>query len=430
MRDSVRAGVRMTATTRTRLLSDARRILWAQALRAFAYGFGAVLLGSTLDRRGFSSGEVGLVLAAVVAGTVVSSIAVGRWGDRFGRRRAYVVLYLALALTGVVFAFADQVWALIAVALTGALSTEVVESGAFTSLEQSMLATDLAGRERIRGFGVYNAVATAAGSVGALAAGGPELLRRIWSGTPIDERFFLVFVPVALAGAAVACTLSQRVEADTGPIDEPVQMGLRRSRPAVLRLAALFAVDSFAGGFVVQSFIAYWFTVQFDASIGALGVVFFSVGVLQTASFLIASRLAERFGLLRTMVFTHLPSNALLAVIPLASNLPVAVALLLIRSLLGQMDVPTRQAYVMALVDPAERTTAAAWTNTARYVARPAGPALAGVSQSVALGLPFFLAGGIKTVYDVVLWRWFRSVPLPDDEQRPEERAARSETVA
>jgi MFS family permease len=420
----------MTATTRTRLLSDARRILWAQALRAFAYGFGAVLLGSTLDRRGFSSGEVGLVLAAVVAGTVVSSIAVGRWGDRFGRRRAYVVLYLALALTGVVFAFADQVWALIAVALTGALSTEVVESGAFTSLEQSMLATDLAGRERIRGFGVYNAVATAAGSVGALAAGGPELLRRIWSGTPIDERFFLVFVPVALAGAAVACTLSQRVEADTGPIDEPVQMGLRRSRPAVLRLAALFAVDSFAGGFVVQSFIAYWFTVQFDASIGALGVVFFSVGVLQTASFLIASRLAERFGLLRTMVFTHLPSNALLAVIPLASNLPVAVALLLIRSLLGQMDVPTRQAYVMALVDPAERTTAAAWTNTARYVARPAGPALAGVSQSVALGLPFFLAGGIKTVYDVVLWRWFRSVPLPDDEQRPEERAARSETVA
>jgi MFS family permease len=415
MRDCGGAEVRMTATTRPHLPSDARRILWAQALRAFAYGFGAVLLGSTLDQRGFSSGEVGLVLAAVVTGTVVSSIAVGRWGDRFGRRRAYIVLYLALALTGVVFAFADQVWALIAIALTGALSTEVVESGAFTSLEQSMLATDLAGRERIRGFGVYNAVATAAGSVGALAAGGPELLRRIWSGTPIDERFFLVFVPVALAGAAVACTLSGRVEADPRPIDEPVQAGLHRSRPAVLRLSALFAVDSFAGGFVVQSFVAYWFTVQFDASIGVLGLVFFSVGVLQTASFLIAPRLSERFGLLRTMVFTHLPSNALLAVIPLAPNLPVAIALLLSRSLLGQMDVPTRQAYVMALVDPAERTPAAAWTNTARYVARPAGPALAGVSQSIALGLPFFLAGGIKALYDIVLWRWFRSVRVPDE---------------
>lgn len=429
MRDSVRA-VRMTARTRARLPPDARRILWAQALRAFAYGFGAVLLGSTLDRRGFSPGEVGLVLAAVVTGTVLSSIAVGRWGDGFGRRRSYIVLYLALAVTGVVFAFADQVWALIAVALTGALSTEVVESGAFTSLEQSMLATDLVGRERIRGFGVYNAVATAAGSVGALAAGGPELLRRIWSGTPIDERFFLVFVPVALAGAAVACTLSGGVEADPTPIDEPVQAGLHRSRPAVLRLAALFAVDSFAGGFVVQSFIAYWLTVQFDASIGVLGLVFFSVGLLQTASFLIAPRLAERFGLLHTMVFTHLPSNALLAVIPLAPNLPLAIVLLLGRSLLGQMDVPTRQAYVMALVDPAERTPAAAWTNTARYVARPAGPALAGVSQSVALGLPFFLAGGIKSVYDLVLWRWFRSVSLPEDQQRPEERAAGSETVA
>src|SRR6266536_585803 len=188
---------------RARLSLDARRILRAQGLRAFAYGFGAVLLGSTLERAGFSSGEVGLVLAAVVAGTVVSSLGIGRWGDRWGRRRSYVVLYLALALTGVVFAFFDQVWVLCAVALTGALSTEVVESGAFTSLEQSMLATDLTGRARIRGFGVYNAVATAAGSVGALAAGGPDLLRRVWSNSPADQRFFLVFVPVALGGAAV-----------------------------------------------------------------------------------------------------------------------------------------------------------------------------------------------------------------------------------
>jgi MFS family permease len=416
MRDSGGAEVRVTVAARVRLTSDARRILVGQALRAFAYGFGAVLLGFTLDRRGFSSGEVGLVLAAVVTGTVVSSLAVGRWGDGFGRRRAYVALYLALGITGVVFAFSDQLWALIAVALTGALSTEVVESGAFTSLEQSMLATDLAGRQRIRGFGVYNAVATAAGSLGALAAGGPELLRRIWSGAPVDERFFLVFVPIAVAGAAVACTLSPGVEAALRAADEPVHSSLRRSRPAILRLAALFAVDSFAGGFVVQSFIAYWFTVEFDASIGVLGIVFFSVGAIQTVSFLTASRLAERFGLLRTMVFTHLPSNALLVAIPFAPSLPVAIGLLLSRYALAQMDVPTRQAYVMALVDPDERTPAAAVTNTARYIARPAGPALAGVSQSIAFGLPFVLAGGIKSVYDVVLWRWFRTVPLPDEE--------------
>ena len=401
--------------TTSRLTRDAQRILWAQAVRALAYGFGAVLLGATLDREGFSSGEVGLVLAAVVAGTVVSSLAVGRWGDRWGRRRSYIALYLALAVTGVVFAFSDQVWALSAVALTGALSTEVVESGAFTSLEQSMLATELTGQERIRGFGTYNAVATAAGSVGALAAGAPDLLRRFWSGTPVDQRFFLLFVPAAFAGAAVACTLSGRVEAAPRPRDQRRTAGLGRSRSAVLRLAGLFAVDSFGGGFVVQSFIAYWFAVQFDASTGVLGVIFFVVGVLQTASFLAAARLAERFGLLRTMVFTHLPSNALLVAIPFAPSLLGAALLLFGRTALAQMDVPTRQAYVMALVDPDERTPAAAVTNTARYVARPAGPALAGVSQSLAFGLPFFLAGAIKSAYDVVLWRWFRAVPLPEE---------------
>ncbi|HKA92995.1 MAG TPA: MFS transporter, partial [Acidimicrobiia bacterium] len=337
--------------TTARLTPDAHRILWAQAVRAFAYGFGAVLLGSTLDREGFSTGEVGLVLAAVVAGTVVSSLVVGRWGDRWGRRRTYAALYLALALTGVVFAFSDQVWVLSAVALIGALSTEVVESGAFTSLEQSMLATELTGRERIRGFGTYNAVATAAGSLGALAAGAPDLLRRIWSATPVEQRFFLVFVPAALAGAAVASTLSRHVEIERRPHEESSHARLQRSRPTVLRLAGLFAVDSFGGGFVVQSFIAYWFAAQFDASTGELGVIFFVVGILQTLSFLAAARLAERFGLLRTMVFTHLPSNVLLVAIPFAPTLVTAAVLLFGRTALAQMDVPTRQAYVMALVD-------------------------------------------------------------------------------
>jgi predicted MFS family arabinose efflux permease len=177
----------------------------------------------------------------------------------------------------------------------------------------------------------------------------------------------------------------------------------------------LFAVDSFGGGFTVQSFIAYWLSVHYGVSVATLGVVFFVVGILQTLSFLIAVRLATRFGLLRTMVFTHLPSNLLLALIPAAPTLGVAIALLLARTVLSQMDVPTRQAYVMALVDPGERTAAAAYTNTARYVVRPVAPVLAGLAQSVALGLPFALAGGIKTGYDLVLWRWFSHVELPTE---------------
>jgi predicted MFS family arabinose efflux permease len=244
----------------------------------------------------------------------------------------------------------------------------------------------------------------------------------VWPWTPVDQRFFLLFVPVALAGAAVASSLSSQAEAEPRPPLARNHVGLRRSRPVVLRLAGLFALDSFGGGFVVQSFIVYWLAVQFHASIGVLGVVFFSVGLLQTASFLAAPRLAERFGLLRTMVFTHLPSNVLLAAIPLAPNLPAAIALLFGRYALAQMDVPTRQAYVMALVDPEERTPSAAVTNTARYVVRPVGPALAGVSQSIAFGLPFVLAGGLKSLYDVVLWRWFRAVPLPRDTAESVER--------
>ncbi len=195
----------------------------------------------------------------------------------------------------------------------------------------------------------------------------------------------------------------------TGPL-----VPLRRSRGTVLKLSGLFAADAFGGGFIIQSFIAYWFARRFDVSVEALGLVFFAMGLLQTASFLAATRLAERIGLLNTMVFTHLPSNVLLALIPLAPNLPIAITLLLCRFAMSQMDVPTRQAYVVALVDPEERTAAAAYTNTARYVVRPMGPVLAGASQQLAIGLPFFLGGGIKAVYDLALWWWFRRVPLAE----------------
>jgi len=391
------------------------RILIAQALRAFAYGFGAVLLGVSLDERGFSPLEVGAVLTAVVAGTVLASVAVARRGDRFGRRRSYICLYLVLAATGAVFATSSPLWALVLVALAGGLSTEVVESGPFTSIEQSMLSAELEGHELVRGFGLYNAVATASGSLGALAAGLPALLRRHWIGAPGEDRFFVVFVIAALAGAAVAATLSRAVEA--GGVDRAVprtRAPLGRSLPTVRRLSGLFAMDSFGGGFVVQAFISFWLAERFDASIGLIGVVFFVVGVLQTGSFLCAPLLARRYGLLNTMVFTHLPSNVLLASMAFAPTLPVAVGLLFARVALSQMDVPTRQAYVMALVDPEERTPAAAYTNTARYVVRPTGPLLAGAASSVWLGLPFLIAGSVKGAYDLVLWRWFRTVPLAD----------------
>jgi MFS family permease len=398
---------------------DVQRILVAQSLRAFAYGFTAVLLGVSLEARGWSPTRVGVLLTAIVTGTVFTSLVVARRADTIGRRRLYMLLFLGLAASGAVFGTTDAFWALTAVALTGTLSTEVVESGAFTSLEQTMIAAEERGQaSRARVFGIYNASAAVVGSLGALAAGGPALLQARWSSAPADTRYFLMLVVIGLVGALVARSLSASVERGRRDATSP-PLG-DSSRPRVVRLSALFALDSFGGGFVVQAFISYWFSLRFDVSVEVLGAVFFAVGLLQAASFLAATRLAARFGLLNTMVFTHLPSNLFLAAIPLAPTFPLALALLLSRFALSQMDVPTRQTYIMGLVEPQERAAAAGYTNTARYVVRPLGPVLAGASQQVAMGLPFFLGGGIKVAYDLLIWAWFRRVRLSDEDAETE----------
>lgn len=395
--------------------ADVRRIFLAQTVRAFAYGFGAVMLGVTLDEQGWSGTEVGVLLTSVVAGTALMSVFVGTFAERIGRRKLYVALFLGLSVVGVAFALTDEFWVLVPVALSGVLSTDVVESGPFTSLEQAMIPEAVLPSQRTRVFGWYNAIAALAGSFGALAAGGPALLRDVTGELPGDQRFFLIFVLVAFAGAAIASTLSPKVE--VAEARRSWRPPLTKSRGNVLRLSGLFAVDAFGGGFVIQAFVAYWFKQKFGVSVETLGLVFFTVGILQTASFLLATRIAERFGLLNTMVFTHIPSNLLLAAIPLAPTFGVAIALLFGRFALSQMDVPTRQAYIAGLVSPEERTAAAAYTNTARYAVRPLGPVLAGAGQQLALGLPFFVAGGVKTAYDIALYIWFRNVKLPDHEK-------------
>ena len=271
--------------------------------------------------------------------------------------------------------------------------------------------------ERSRVYGRYNAVAYLAGAAGALAAGGPSAMRDVLPGLPPDQRWLLLMPIGAAICVMLAVRLSGRVEI---PADVPADArGLHRSRGVVRRLAALFSLDAFAGGFIVQSFMVYWFGRQFGADVELMGLVFFGVGLLQAASSVAAGWLGARIGLLNTMVFSHLPSNVLLALIPFAPSLLVAVLLLLARSALSQMDVPARQAYVAALVDPAERTAAAGYTNAARHIVRPAGPALASLSMGMAAGLPFVIAGGLKAVYDVALYLTFRRVRLAEDDPLP-----------
>jgi MFS family permease len=396
--------VRRRDRGRPQLSPDARRILGVQALRAFAYGLGSVLIGASLAERGFSGLEVGVIFGALLAGSALVSVGLARYADRVGRRRAYLLLLATMGVAGAVFALTGWLPALVLAALTGTVSVDVVESGPFTSLEQAMLPEVAGTTDPTRLFGTYNTVATLAGSLGALAAGGPALLGLS------SQRWLLAYSAAALASLVAAFGLSPAVERVVTPEPKPP---LHRSRRIVLRLSGLFALDSFGGGFVTQAFIAYVFVREYDASLETLSWTFFAIGILQAVSFQAAVRIAGRIGLLRTMVFTHLPSNVLLAAIAFAPSLETAIVLLLARSLLSQMDVPTRQAYVIQVVDPSERAAAAGYTNTARYVTRPVAPPIAGVVLQVSLGAPFLVAGVLKSAYDIGLYVLFRKVRLP-----------------
>jgi MFS family permease len=397
-------------------MSDVRRIFSIQAIRAALYGFGSILIGASLAAGGLDGIEVGIVFTAMLLGMAISSLAVGRWGEQLGRRRTYGLLLVVMGAAGSVFALTGSVPFLVLAALTGTMSTDPNESGPITTVEQAMLASQPAA-ERSRVYGRYNAVAYLAGAAGALAAGGPTALRGVLPGLPPDQRWLLLIPLGAIACAVMASRLSRRVEVDVAPVAGA--RGLQRSRGVVRRLAGLFALDAFAGGFIVQAFIVFWFGRRFGANADLLGLVFFGVGLLQAGSSIAAGWLGQRIGLLNTMVFSHLPSNLLLALIPLAPSLTVAVLLLLARSALSQMDVPARQAYVAALVDPAERTAAAGYTNAARHLVRPAGPALASAAMSFGVGLPFLVAGALKAAYDVALYVTFRRVRLLDDDPAP-----------
>jgi predicted MFS family arabinose efflux permease len=394
---------------------DLRTIFAIQALRALLYGFGSILIGASLANAGYSDAKVGLVFTAMLAGFALISIMVGTQGDRFGRRRLYAGMFVVLAVAGTIFALTDSLILLVVAALTGTISVEANESGPITSLEQAMIPQAApTAVERNRAFARYNAVAYLAGSIGALAAGGPDFFRRFFPSVPASQRFLLAYAAIGICCAYLASTLSGRMEAGEELTTER-KFPLVKSKRRVAGLAGLFALDSFAGGFIVNSFIVFWFQRKFGASTETMGLVFFVAGLLQSGSSIAAGWVANRIGLLNTMVFTHLPSNVLLILIPFMPTLELAIAMLLARFAISQMDVPARQAYVVSVVEPSERTAAASYTNTARYVVRPGGAALGGyIMQTVALGAPFVVSGSLKIVYDLTLLGTFRRVRESD----------------
>jgi MFS family permease len=316
----------------------------------------------------------------------------------------------------VALALSDNVVALFLAALTGTISVTSTEVGAFLAVEQAILPQTAPTGQRTLLFSLYNLAGYVAAAIGALATGLPALLAGVMARATTQHLLFRVYGLAGAANALVVWQLSPAVELAVAPVAAPLSrlsLGLRQSRGVVLRLAGLQSVDAFAGGLVVQSLIALWFRQAYGASDEALGALFFGASLCSAVSFLGAAWIARRIGLLNTMVFTHIPSNLFLALIPLMPAFPLAAGLLLLRQCLSQMDVPTRQAYTMALVAPEERSAAAGVTGVARSLAVAISPAVAGAISSVA-GLPFVLSGGLKIVYDVALYFTFKDVPLPD----------------
>jgi MFS family permease len=391
----------------------------SRGLRMFAYGFLSVLLALYLAGLGYGGAQIGVLLSVALAGSAVTTAAVSLLADRWGRRRTLVLSSLLLAGAGLALAAEGPYPLLLLFAAVGTMSPTGQEVGPYQSLEQAALARAGAGGAARAGgvhtYAWYNLVGSLAGAFGALAAGlvPPLLVRLGWSEPDALRSLLWAFVACGLVLAVLSALLSAQVEPPAGEGIARATGGLHRSRGIVLRLTALFGLDSLAGGLVVQSLVAFWFHQRFGVGLEQLGPLFFGTNLLSALSFLAAARLAERFGLLNTMVFTHLPSNLLLALVPFMPTWQLAAAVLLARHTLSQMDVPTRQAYTMAVVAPSEQAAAAGLTNAVRTGAASVAPLLSGFAlQFAASGLPFVISGGLKAIYDIGLWLTFRRVPL------------------
>jgi MFS family permease len=412
----------MVSPPMDQLTRDGRLLFAARAVRMFGYGFLAVILALYLSALGLDDVRIGLLLTLTLVGDTAISLWMSTHADRYGRRWMLALGALLVLGAGLAFIATDRFLILLVAATLGVISPSGYEVGPFLAIEQSALSQLVPDRRRTGTFAWYNLVGSLATALGSLVGGGVAKVGQQWGMSPLQS-YRIVLAGYALIGlvlAAMFWRLSPVVEAPPAPRAQtasPSRLGLHRSGGVVLRLAGLFALDAFGGGFVLQSIVAYWFHVRFGADEAILGGIFFGANLLAGASALAASAIAARIGLVNTMVFTHLPSNVLLMLVPLMPTLPLAILVLLIRFSISQMDVPTRQSYTMAIVSPEERSAAAGITGTARTVGASLAPVCAGVllsTPALMSGL-FFVAGGLKIVYDLLLLHNFRLVRPPEE---------------
>ena len=415
----------MTIAAVLRLLPrDGRLLFVTRFVRLFAYGALSIVLVLYLVSLGLSESDTGLLLTTTLLGDTLVSLYLTTQADRIGRRRMLIVGAALMGAAGIAFAFTREMWLLVAAGTIGVISPSGQEVGPFLPIEQAALSQVVQPRDRTEVFAWYTLAGSVATALGAICAG--WLTQSLQASWPVVSSYRAVVVGYAALGLVLALLFTRlSVAAEAGAAAPAAGSrpaiarlsGLDRSRAVVLKLSALFAIDSFGGGFVVQSFAAFWFSRRFGVEPKTLGALFFAANVFAGISALFASRLAARIGLINTMVVTHLPSNVLLILIPLMPTLPLAMAVLLLRFSISQMDVPTRQSYTMAVVAPAERSAASGITDVARTTSAAMNPLFAGTlfAHPSLMNTPFYIAGGLKIVYDLLLFRAFRAVPPPEE---------------
>jgi MFS family permease len=393
-------------------VSPARLLIAARGLRAFGDGFVSLLLPVYLTALGLGPFHVGVVTTATLLGSAALTLWVGFAAQRIGRRRLLTAAALLMVATGLGFAAAEGFWPLLVIAFVGTLNPSSGDVSLFLPLEHAVIADSVPDDRRTATFAHYSLAGALVGAVGSLAAGLAEPLGDALGMLPALQLMFLAYAALALVALALYRKLPHEVNRGGPKHVAP----LRQSRRIVLTLTALFSLDAFGGGFVVQSLLALWLFERFDLSLAAAGTIFFWSGVLAAFSFPVATWLAGRIGLVRTMVFTHLPANLCLMLVPVAPSLPVAIALLLVRAATSSMDVPARTSYVMAVVTPEERAAASSITLTPRSLASAASPLFAGWLLGLsAFGWPLVIGGGLKAVYDLLLLLMFQKVRPPEE---------------
>jgi MFS family permease len=396
------------------LSRDGWLLFVASGVRSFAYGFLSVMLGLYLDTIGLSATAIGWIFTAALGGGAAMTIFITLVADSCGRKTLLILGTVLMAMAGGVFAITANPILLTLAAIFGTISPSGKEVGPFLSIEQAILPQTTEAQHRTAVFAAYNFVGSSGGALGALAVAIPSL----FSLSQDSGYRFLVwgYVGCAVAMMALFGFLSPTIEVKSPTVAPPRKIGVQRSRSIVAKLAGLFALDAFAGGFIVQSIVAYWFYLRYQTDLNVLGGIFFGTNFLAALSFLAAPGIARRFGLLNAMVFTHLPSNILLLAVPFMPSLELAIVILLLRNLLSQLDVPTRQSYTMAIVEPGERSASAGILSVARNVGAAIAPSFAGAILAVpSVGLPFILAGGLKIIYDLWIFAVFRKVKPPEE---------------